>query len=144
MIRDQIVDERDQLWKLPGSREQKIFFSHKVDFYFIFEMLLDFGLPCQQIRVWNRLCSVDTDAQRQRTLVLVRKWNQIFIAKHIRNIIRRRISCSVAATKRSNGSRCAHWFRGFRKRWPQRQPVGANSLPLLNQHAIGFKKGAYT
>jgi hypothetical protein len=48
----------------------------------LFEALLDLRLPGLQVRVGNRLRAIDTNAQRQRLLVLVRERNQTLIAQH--------------------------------------------------------------
>jgi hypothetical protein len=62
VLAKQIFDESYQFWKLPSGREKDLLFSLKVDFNFLFEVLLYFRSPRKEIGTWNWLCSMNANA----------------------------------------------------------------------------------
>jgi hypothetical protein len=69
-------------------------------------------------------------------LVLMRKWNQAFIAQHA--------DPEQGQYDTVKPSAYDQWFLRFSDCGPQRQPIGADALPFLNQHSVAFKKTSNT
>src|SRR5580700_11430117 len=96
------------------------------------KMLRDFRLPRREIGVADWRCAIDADTEHQGTAVLMRERNQISVAQHDE-------SASGFRASQPREERFSRRFQAVDGR-THREPVGADTLPLLDQHSVGFEE----
>ncbi len=80
MIRDKLLNQRNQISRLSRRGEHNLFFCCEMHLDFALKLLCDLGLPCSQIVLPDRGGSTNANAQSQRVLVLPGKRNQVLVA----------------------------------------------------------------
>jgi hypothetical protein len=83
MFMNQFFHDRLQLGIAFGCWKYFLLFGDEVDDDFLFHDLLDFGLPGFGVNFPSLQSSIQTHAQCERMLVLVRKRDQVFVTKHV-------------------------------------------------------------